>query len=98
MIPEFNADARTDRLYHCKYGNFRENFISANSVKIHICLVKKSRLRRDLPISVHDRVISSFREGFIFAKLRTCEVSRKLNLLENFRIYSIDSFLVAWSV
>ena len=27
----------------------------------------------DLPISINDRVILSFREGFIFTKLRICE-------------------------
>ena len=31
---------------------------------------KNSQLGQDLPISVIDRVISPFREGFIFAKLR----------------------------
>ena len=61
----------------CKFGNFRENFIFANSVKSHICDVKNSRLWHDLPISVKDRMISPFREGYIFTKLRICEVSRK---------------------
>ena len=37
----------------------------------------KSRLEQTLPVAVTDRVISIFREGFIFTKLRTCEVSRK---------------------
>ena len=49
----------------------------ANSVKIHICDFKISRLGSDIPACVNDRVISSFREGFIFTKLRVCEVSRK---------------------
>ena len=63
---------------HCsKSGNFRENFIFANSVKRHICDVKISRLRYDWPISANNRVISPFREGFIFAKFRICEVLRK---------------------
>ena len=56
---------------------FCENFISGNSVKRHICDVKNSRLGHDLHISVNDRVISPFREGFIFMKLRIREVSRK---------------------
>ena len=30
---------------------------------------------QDLPIPVNDRVISPFREGLIFTKLRVCEVS-----------------------
>ena len=54
---------------YCKFGNFRENFIFANSINRHICDVK--------PSSVNDRVISPFREDFIFTKLRICEVSRK---------------------
>ena len=29
-------------LVYCKFGNFRENFIFANSVKRHICDVKNS--------------------------------------------------------
>ena len=62
---------------YCKFGNFRVNFIFANSIKRHICDVQNSRLMHDLPISVIDRVILQFGEGFIFAKLRICEVSRK---------------------
>ena len=49
------------------------NFIFADSGKRYICDVKNSRLMHVLPISVNDRVILSFREGFI-AKLRICEV------------------------
>ena len=64
-------------LTYCKFENFRENFIFMKSVKKHICDIKKSRLRFDLPISVNDRAISPFREDFIFTKLRICEVSRK---------------------
>ena len=61
-------------MIYCKYGNFRENYIFANSVKIHICDGKKSGLRQDLPLSVNDIVISAFCEDFILTKLR--EVSR----------------------
>ena len=43
----------------------------------HIGDVLNSRPRHDLPNSVNDRVIMPFREDFTFAKLRTCEVSRK---------------------
>ena len=75
---------------YCKFANFRENFIFANSAKRHICDVKKSRTGQDLPISVNDRVISSICKGLIFTKLRICEVSRKLNSRENFRIYSTE--------
>ena len=60
---------------YCKSGNFRENFIFANSVKRHICDTKNSRPGHDLPASVNDSVISPFFEDFIFTKLRICEVS-----------------------
>ena len=58
---------------------FRENFIFANSVKRHICDAKYSRLEHDFPISVNNRVISPFREEFIFTKccICICKVSRK---------------------
>ena len=42
----------------------------------------------DIRISVNDKVILPFRELFNFTKLRICEVSRKSNPCENFRIYS----------
>ena len=58
---------------YCKFGKFRKN----NSIKRHICNVKICDLGHDLPVSVNDRVILPFREGLIFAKLRTCEVSQK---------------------
>ena len=62
---------------YCRFRNFRENFIFANSIKRHISDVKNSQLRQDLPISIKDRVILPFREGFIFTKLGKWEVSRK---------------------
>ena len=77
---------------NCKFGNFRENFIFANSVKRHICDVKYSRLEHHFTRSVNDRAITPFREGLIFTKLRICEVSRKLYFRKNFRIYSITFF------
>ena len=39
---------KTLRIYH-KFGNFRENFFFANSVKRNICDFKNSRLGHDLP-------------------------------------------------
>ena len=66
------------KLEYCIFVNFRENIIFANSVKRHIRDVENSLLGHDLPISVNDRVISPFREDFIFTKLP----------LANFRIYS----------
>ena len=74
---------------YCKFGNFHENFIFANSIKIHICDVRNSRLVHDISVSVNDRVILPFCEGFNFTKLRICEVSQKYVPRENFRIYSI---------
>ena len=62
---------------NCKFGNFRENFIFANSVKRQFCQVTNSRLWHDLTISVNDNEFSPFREAFIFAKLRIRKVSRK---------------------
>ena len=56
-------------LQYCRFGNCRENFIFANSIKRHISDVKNLRLRQGLPISIDDRVILPFRECFIFMKL-----------------------------
>ena len=57
-------------MIYYKFGNFRENFIFANSVKRHICGVKNSRLGHELPLLVNGRVSSQFREGVVFNKLR----------------------------
>ena len=46
----------------CESGNFRENFIFANSGKIHICDAKKLQLGHNYPISVNDRMILPFHE------------------------------------
>ena len=59
------------------FRNFRENKLFINSVKIHICNVKISRLEHALPTLENDGVISSFGEVLIFVKFRACEVSRK---------------------
>ena len=48
--------------------------IFANSVKRHICDVKKLPFGHDLLISVNKRVITPFREDFIFTKLLISEV------------------------
>ena len=39
---------------YCRFGNFCENFIFANSIKRHISDVKNSRLRQGLPISINN--------------------------------------------
>ena len=62
-----------------KFGNFRENFIFANSVKRHICDVKNSQLEYGLPVSGNERVISPFREC---AKFRENKPSRKFPNLQ----------------
>ena len=49
----------------------------ANSVKKHICDVRKLQLGNNLLISVNDRVNSRFPEHFILTKLRICEVLGK---------------------
>ena len=64
-------------IVYCKFGNFRETLILAIHVKSRILDVKNSRLGCDLPISVDDRVILPFREGFIFTKLHKNKPSRK---------------------
>ena len=73
----YTPDSAYIKLKYCKFGNFRENIIFANSVKRHIRDVENSLQEHDLPISVNDRVISPFREDSIFTELRICEVSRK---------------------
>ena len=62
-----------------RFGNFRKNFIFANSIKRHISTVKNSRLRQDLPISINDRVMLPFRKGFIFTKLRFAKLKSSRN-------------------
>ena len=55
------------QLIYCKFGNIRENFIFANSVKRHICDVKM-RLEHDLPRSVNDRVVCVFFARILFSR------------------------------
>ena len=59
----------------CKFGNFRENFIFANSDKIHICDVKNSRVEHDLPVSVNDSDSAKSR-GFYFRENKTHKIFR----------------------
>ena len=82
---------------YCRFGNFRKNFIFPNSIR-YISDVKNSRLRHDLPISINDRVILPFREGFIFTKLR--KSSRKFQNLQylcNRRTKSFDLIFVRFN-
>ena len=64
---------------YCRLGNFCKKFIFANSIKRHISDVKNLRLMQDLPISVNDRVILPFCEGFIFTKLHENKVLGKIS-------------------
>ena len=52
-----NCGVSSESAKYCKFGNFRENFIFANSVKRHICDVKNSRLSHDLQISVKRQIV-----------------------------------------
>ena len=63
---------------------FARVFFFANSIKRHISDVKNSRLRQDLPISINERVILPFREGFIFTKLRTMRSFAKIKSSRKF--------------
>ena len=73
--------------YYCNFRIFVRILFSHIALR-HIPPVKNSQLGHDLPTSVNDIVITLFREGFIFTKLRIREVLRKLNTRENFWIYS----------
>ena len=64
---------------YCKSGIFRENFIFVESVKRRIYHVTNSRQGHDLPKSVNGRVISPFREGFIFTKFRKNKTDAKIS-------------------
>ena len=66
-----------NRPSYCKLKIFRKNLNFTNSVKREFFHIKNSPLGHDLPILVKDTMISPFREGFMFMKLRLCEVSRK---------------------
>ena len=65
-----------------KFGNFRENFIFGKSIKRLISNSKNSQLGHDLPISVNNRVILPFYDGFIFT------FRENKTIAKNFRIYS----------
>ena len=85
------TETRRDTKTYCKFGNFRENCIFANSVKTHICDVENSRQWRDLPLSENDRVISSIRGIFYFHETSHMRSFAKIRPSRNFRIYSTTS-------
>ena len=51
---------------YTKFRNFRDNFVFAKSIKRHLSDAQNSRLRHDLLISVNNRVIMLFREGYFY--------------------------------
>ena len=63
---------------------FMRILFSWNSIKSHISDVKKLRLWQDFPISINNRVILPFCEGFIFTKrsFATIKSSRKFPNLQ----------------
>ena len=73
---------------YSKSGNFRDNLIFANSVKIRICDAERSRLGHDLPISLRQSDFGISR-GFYFHETSHMRSFAKINPRENFRIYSI---------
>ena len=61
----------------------------AHSVKRHTCHVKNSGLEHAFPISVNDRVISPFREGFFsrnFESEKFCENKTLAKILSEFKV------------
>ena len=70
---------------------FSREFYVGESNKRHISDVRHSQLGHDIHISVNDRVILPFCEGFIFANLRICEVSqtKALAKISEFTVYII---------
>ena len=65
-----------------KFGNFRENFIFANSVKMQICDPQSSRLRHDLHVSVHEGVYFArvlFSQNIAYAKFRENKTLAKIS-------------------
>ena len=67
----------------CKFGNFLENFIFANSVKRHICDVKIMRFGHDLLISVNDSDFTITR-GFYFHVTSHMRSLAKIKHSQNF--------------
>ena len=73
------------KIHNCKSGNFREDFIFADSVKRHICDAKISRLGHDFTISENDsdfREMILFSRNFAYAKFREYKPSRKFPNLQ----------------
>ena len=61
------AACMCDTSYRCR--NFREGYIFAKNVNMHICDVKISRLELDLSTPENDRVLSPFSRVFYFHEI-----------------------------
>ena len=72
---------------------FSRDFIFANSIKRHICDVRNSRLGHDIRISVNNRVILPFREGFNFTKLRMRSFAKIKTLAKNSEFTVYDNLI-----
>ena len=74
---------------YCNSGNFRENFIFANSDIKHICDAKNSRLVHDFPIS--DFAISrgfDFHETSHMRSFAKIKPSRKFTNLQYITVFA----------
>ena len=58
---------------------FARFLFSRKTLKDILVTLKNPRLRQDLPISINERVILPFREGFIFTKFRENKVLAKIS-------------------
>ena len=87
LVKEFNMNPITLKRWlvsSCKYSLYSvksENFARISFLRIKLkymfAMLNNSRLVHDLPTSVKTKVISQFREDFIFVQLREYIVSRK---------------------
>ena len=56
------------KLTYCRFGFFARILFSRIALKDIFSDVKNSQQKQDLAISINDRMILPFREGFIFTK------------------------------
>ena len=67
---------------YCKFGNFRENFIFANSIKRHICDFNNSQLGHKLPSSVNKINDLTISWGFNFHETSHMRSLMKIKLTQ----------------
>ena len=89
VAPHDTEQSSSTSVLYCKFGNFREHFIFANSVKRDICHIKNSRLGHDIPTSVNDSDIAISR-GFYFHETSHMRSFAKITLAKfpNFQYWS----------